>query len=72
VGLQVRSTGFFVRLGFPAPLAELPELESLPSVRLVLGGDVIAPLARLACEGDRRSLVTHVDSLRLFVLSLGF
>ena len=43
------------------PLAELLQLEAIPRVGLVLRGDVVAPLARLACECDRRSLVTcHV------------
>ncbi len=59
-----RLTRLFMRRGFTTPLAELAKLEALPRVRLVLGGDVVTPLARLACECDRRSLVTHYDSLR--------
>ena len=54
-----------MRCRLTAPLAELAKLEALPRVRLVLGGDVVAPLALLACEVDRRSLVTSHDySLR--------
>jgi len=49
----------FVGQSLPTPLTELLELEAFPRVRLVLRGDVVAPLARLACERDRRSLVTH-------------
>jgi hypothetical protein len=53
-----------------APLAELLQLEAVPRVGLALRGDVIAPLAVLACEGDRRSLVTgHDYSLRFAALS---
>ena len=48
----------FVGRRLAAPLAELAELEALARVRLALRGDVVAPLAVLAREGDRRSLVT--------------
>ncbi len=51
---------------FAAPLAELAKLDTFTSIRLVLRGDVVTPLARLACERDRRSLVTHRNSLRSF------
>ena len=55
----------FVRRCLATPLAELAKLEAFPRVRLALRGDVVAPLALLACEGDRRSLVTsHCYSLR--------
>ena len=54
-----------MRLGCTTPLAELSKLDSFSSVRLVLRGDVVSPLARLACERDRWTLVTHVDSLSL-------
>jgi hypothetical protein len=64
--LLLRSTRLFVWLRCAAPLAELAQLDTFSSVRLVLRGDVISPLARLACERDRRSLVTHKYSLRLF------
>ena len=50
--------------GLAAPLAELFQLETISRVGLVLRGDVVAPLALLACERDRRSLVTHKYSLR--------
>jgi hypothetical protein len=47
-----------MRRRLAAPLAELAKLEAFPRVRLVLGGDVVAPLAPLTCQGDRRPLVT--------------
>ena len=53
-----RLTRFFVLGRLAAPLAELLQLEAVPRVGLVLRGDVIAPLALLACESDGRSLVT--------------
>ena len=58
-----------MRLGCATPLAELSKLDPFSSVRLVLRGDVVTPLARLACERDRRSLVTHEISLRSVVSS---
>ena len=57
----------FVRDCPTTPLAILPKLEALPRVRLALGGDVVAPLALLTCESDRRSLVTSHYLLTSFV-----
>src|SRR3989304_5116204 len=49
-----------------AEAAVLLQLYPLTRVGLVLGGDVVAPLARLAGECDRRSLVAgHVCSSSL-------
>jgi len=56
--------GFFVRRLLATPFAELLQLEAVPRVGLALRGDVVPPLARLACERDRRAFVTgHFFSL---------
>ena len=57
-GLPERLARFLVGSRLAAPLAELLQLEAVPRVGLVLRGDVVTPLALLACECDRRSFVT--------------
>src|SRR6202163_4813877 len=52
-----RSAGFFVQRVLAVPAAELGELDPLPVVLLVLGGDVVSALADLAGQSDLHPLL---------------
>jgi hypothetical protein len=53
-----------VRCVLAAPATVLLQLQALPGVALALRRHVVPPLALLARESDRRSLVTSHWSLR--------
>ena len=66
-----RLTGFLVGGVRLAEAAVLLQFDPLTRVRLVLGGDVVPALARLACERDGRSLVAGHGRWVLVILGCG-